>query len=32
VVWVDYTPQKPAPIPDAVRAKVMAREPVAPES
>ncbi|MBU0790677.1 MAG: thioesterase family protein [Polycyclovorans sp.] len=32
VVWFDYKAQKPARIPDAVRAKVIAREPVTPES
>lgn len=32
VVWFDYQAQKPMRIPDAVRAKVLAREVIAPES
>lgn len=31
VVWFDYTKQKPAPIPEAVRAAIRAREVIAPE-
>lgn len=31
IVWFDYANQKPLPIPEAVRAKIRARERVAPE-
>lgn len=31
VVWFDYTKQKPAPIPETVRAAIRAREVIAPE-
>jgi acyl-CoA thioester hydrolase len=32
LVWFDYTAQKTAPIPDAVREQIRAREPITPES
>jgi acyl-CoA thioester hydrolase len=32
VVWFSYSEQKPLPLPDALRAMILAREKIAPES